>query len=136
MKNLSARTKALAPACIALWLAVSPARACEEGEEKALEVAVSAYNSTPAQTSGNAAETAWGDILKPGMKAVAVSQDLVKRGLSHKTSVRIEGLKGEYLVLDKMPKRWKKRVDIYMGKDVKAARDWGTKKRTITWCAP
>ncbi len=136
MMNLPAQTKALAPAYIALWLAVSPAQACEEGDNKKLEVSVSAYNSVPSQTSGNAAETAWGDTLKPGMKAVAVSRDLIKRGLRHKTPVRIEGLKGEYLVLDKMPKRWSKRVDIYMGKDVKAAREWGKKKRTITWCAP
>jgi 3D (Asp-Asp-Asp) domain-containing protein len=134
--NLSPRTKAIAAALVALWIAASPGRACEEGEKKSLEVTVSAYNSIPSQTSGNAAETAWGDKLKPGMKAVAVSQDLIKRGLGHKTPVRIEGLKGEYLVLDKMPKRWAKRVDVYMGKDVKAARKWGKKKRTITWCAP
>ena len=48
---------------------------------KELEVKVTAYNSTKAQTSGNPSIAAWGDTLKPGMKCIAVSRDLIKLGL-------------------------------------------------------
>lgn len=32
-----------------------------------------------------------------------------------------------------MNKRWTKKIDIYMGVDVKAAKAWGKKKVTISW---
>ena len=32
-----------------------------------------------------------------------------------------------------MNKRWKKRIDIYMGTDVKKAKEWGKKKVTISY---
>lgn len=68
------------------------------------------------------------------MKVIAVSRDLLhKYGLKHKTKVRISGLEGEYLVLDKMNKRWRKKIDIYMGKDRRKALHWGRKNVTITW---
>lgn len=54
-------------------------------------------------------------------------------GLTHNTKVKIKGLDGHYLVLDKMNKRWTKKIDIYMGVDVKAAKAWGKKKVTISW---
>nr|WP_236636894.1 3D domain-containing protein [Sinomicrobium sp. N-1-3-6] len=93
-----------------------------------------AYNSVKSQTkAGDPAITAWGDRLKPGMKVIAVSRDLIKMGLSHNTEVKIEGLDGVYVVKDKMNKRWKKKIDIYMGHDVKAARRWGRRKVTITF---
>ncbi len=97
-------------------------------------VTVSAYNSLGSQTKkGNPALTAWGDILKPGMKAIAISRDMIKKGLKHNTEVKIEGLSGTYKVLDKMNKRWKNKIDIYMGTDVKAARTWGKKRIRIYW---
>ncbi|UGU18358.1 3D domain-containing protein [Sinomicrobium kalidii] len=99
-----------------------------------LEVTAVAYNSVNSQTTtGNPALTAWGDKLKPGMKAIAVSRDLIKMGLDYNTKVKIEGLDGVYVVKDKMHKRWKKKIDIYMGQDVKAARRWGKRKVTITF---
>lgn len=52
-------------------------------------------------------------------------------GLTHKTKVTIEGLEGEYFVLDKMHSRWTKKIDIYMGLDRKKAINWGKKKVTI-----
>jgi 3D (Asp-Asp-Asp) domain-containing protein len=104
-----------------------------QSEEKRLRVRASAYNSTPAQTSGNPTETAFGDTLKPGMKAIAVSDDLLKKGLEPGTEVRIEGLDGTYTVLDRMASRHRNRIDIYMGKDVKAAREWGVREVTIRW---
>jgi 3D (Asp-Asp-Asp) domain-containing protein len=54
-------------------------------------------------------------------------------GLRRGTRVRIEGLEGEYRVLDKMARRWKRKIDVYMGSDVEAARDWGVRKVTIRW---
>ena len=32
-----------------------------------------------------------------------------------------------------MNKRWEKKIDIYMGTDVKKAREWGKKTVTIYW---
>ena len=73
----------------------------------------------------------------PGMRAIAVSRDLVRRGLTHGTRVKIEGLPGVYVVRDKMASRWRKKIDIYMGKDVQAAREWGIQKNVeISWAAP
>jgi len=99
-----------------------------------MEVTSSAYNSVASQTTSiNPALTAWGDTLKPGMKSIAVSRDLIKLGLTHNTEVSIKGLDGTYLVKDKMNKRWTKKIDIYMGLDIKAAKAWGKQKVTINW---
>jgi len=76
---------------------------------------------------------AWGDILKPDTKAVAVSDDLIAMGLTHGTSITIEGLDGEYIVMDKMHPKWKKKIDVYMGADCRKARFWGHKMVTIHW---
>jgi 3D (Asp-Asp-Asp) domain-containing protein len=96
-------------------------------------VTSTAYNSLPDQTDGHPSLGAWGDQLRPGMKAIAVSQDLLEIGLSRGTPVRIEGLPGEYRVLDKMHSQWRKRIDIYMGRDVGAAREWGRRQVRIHW---
>jgi 3D (Asp-Asp-Asp) domain-containing protein len=108
---------------------------CKEAETgyywKPKVVTVSAYNSVPWQTDSLHNLAAWGDTLKPGMKAVAVSRDLQAIGLEYNTPVKIEGLKGTYLVKDKMHFRWRNRIDVYMGNDVKLARLWGRKKCTI-----
>ena len=104
-----------------------------QGQTQSLEVTASAYNSVASQTEGDPTLAAWGDKLKPGMKAIAVSPDLVKLGLTHKTKVKIEGLSGRYEVLDRTNSRFTKRIDIYMGTDVEAAREWGIKKVTIRW---
>ena len=47
--------------------------------------------------------------------------------------MRIEGLPGEYVVLDKMNKRWSRTIDVYMGDDVAAAREFGRRDVTIRW---
>jgi 3D (Asp-Asp-Asp) domain-containing protein len=101
--------------------------------ERALAVTATAYNSVPEQTDGDPNLAAWGDSLAPGMKVIAVSQDLIPLGLDHRTSVTIKGLPGVYLVLDKMHKRWEKRIDIYMGLDLDAARTWGKRQVEISW---
>jgi len=97
------------------------------------EVTATAYNSLAYQTSEQPNITAFGDSLKPGMKCIAVSRDLLALGLKHNTLVTIKGLEGVYLVKDKMNRRWKNRIDIYMDNDVKAAKKWGRKKVTISY---
>lgn len=99
-----------------------------------LKVTATAYTSHVAQTDSTPNIAAWGDRLKPGMKVIAVSRDLLKvYGLKHRQKVRIKGLEGEYLVLDKMNKRWRKKIDIYMGKNIKKAFRWGRRKVEIHW---
>lgn len=98
-----------------------------------LSVTISAYNSLKLQGEGNATITAWGDTLVPGMKSIAVSRDLIKKGLTRGTPVVIEGLEGIYFVNDKMHQRWKNKIDIYMGIDREKAMEWGRKKRKISF---
>ncbi len=97
-----------------------------------LELTVSAYNSVHWQTSKeNSNLTAWGDTLKPGLKAIAVSRDLISRGFKHNTPVKIEGFDSIYLVKDKMHYRWSNKIDIYMGNNVQKARNFGRKKLKV-----
>ncbi|GAA5033714.1 lipoprotein [Marivirga lumbricoides] len=97
-----------------------------------LNVMATAYNSTEAQTKkGSVGVAAWGDTLKPGMKAIAISRDLLDSGLSHNTRVKIEGLEGTFLVKDKMNKRWTNKIDIYMGLNEEKARNWGKQEVAI-----
>ncbi len=98
-----------------------------------IKVTATAYNSTKSQTDKNPGIGAFGDSLKPGMKYIAVSRDLFRKGLKHNTPVQIEGFKGLYLVKDRMPYQWKNRIDIYMGTDVEAAREWGRQKVIINY---
>jgi len=100
---------------------------------KELTVKASAYNSLRYQTSSNPSIAAWGDSLKPGMKCIAVSRDLIRLGLKHNTPIKIEGLDSIYLVKDKMHRRKKNQIDIYMGVDVKKAKEWGIKQLKIQY---
>jgi len=115
---------------------------CSENKEEpryvwdSATVTASAYNSTVRQTSSNPQITAFGDSLKPGMKYIAVSRDLLRKGLKHNTPVVIEGFEGMYLVKDKMHHRWRNHIDIYMGNDIEAAREWGRRKVCIDFRLP
>ena len=101
-----------------------------------IEVTATAYNSLSSQTDGDPHVTAFGDSLYPGLRCIAVSRDLLRLGLKHDIPVRIEGIEHVYLVKDKMHSRWKKRIDIYMGLNVKAAREWGRRKVSISYGLP
>ena len=103
------------------------------GKKRTMMVTASAYNSLRGQTVGNPSIAAWGDKLRPGMKSIAVSRDLQRMGLGHRAQVKIKGLPGTYLVLDRMGKRWQKKIDIYMGTDRAKAMRWGKRKVEITW---
>ena len=99
-------------------------------------VTASAYNSTLNQTSGNPQITAFGDTLKPGMRYIAVSRDLLRKGLKYNTPVLIEGFDGYFLVKDKMHSKWKNHIDLYMGVDVDSAKQWGRRKICIDYRLP
>ena len=102
----------LAGLLLGLLLLLTPAQAREDvTTHRAMVVTATAYNSVAEQTDDDPDVAAWGDRLKPGMKSIAVSRDL----------------------LDKMNERWENRIDIYMGKDTKAARYFGKRKVRIYW---
>lgn len=98
-----------------------------------LQVTATAYNSTAAQTDSHPRTTAFGIWLRPGMRIVAVSRDLEALGLTRGVRIRIEGVEGEWEVGDRTAKRWTRRIDLYMGNDVSAARAWGKRRVKIRW---
>ncbi|MCB1907550.1 MAG: lipoprotein [Rhodocyclaceae bacterium] len=115
-------------------IAVVALAGCSD-DTRRMTVTSTAYTSSVRETDRTPDLAAWGDRLKPGMKAIAVSRDLIAEGLGHGTEVRIEGLDGTYVVRDKMNRRWRRRIDIYMGRDRDAARDWGVREVEILWPA-
>jgi 3D (Asp-Asp-Asp) domain-containing protein len=105
-----------------------------ENKSKQLRVTASAYTSHVNQTSASPFLTAWGHKLIPGQKTIAVSRDLIsKYGLTNGSKVKIGGLDGEYVVRDKMNKRYTEHIDIYMGLDKAKALRWGRRSATISW---
>lgn len=119
---------------LALLGLLTPAHAGEDPFERMTAVVTAtAYNSVISQCDGDPGVAAWGDRLEPGVKAVAVSRDLIPKGLSRNAKVRIYGIPGEFVVLDKMHRRWENRIDIYMGEDVNAARQFGKRQVRIYW---
>ena len=101
---------------------------------KSLRVIATAYTSHPEETDDTPFLAAWNNRLVPGMKVIAVSRDLLSvYGMKNGTKVRISGLPGIYHVRDKMNKRFKKRIDIYMGMDRQKALRWGRRSVQIFW---
>jgi len=96
-------------------------------------VTASAYNSHPDQTDGDPFLTASGERLRPGMRALAVSEDLFEAGLEFGTRVRIDGMDGEWVVLDRMPDGRRRSIDLYFGIDEQAALEFGRKRVRIDW---
>lgn len=138
-----------APACLLLVALLTPARSAANDdaamsrivpETRELQgpvlVEATAYNSVVGQTEGDPKIGAWGDRLVAGIKALAVSNDLFEMGMTRGARVRIEGLSGEFLVLDRMPSQWRRRIDIHMGDDVEIAKEWGRREVRIYWQAP
>ena len=56
-----------------------------------------------------------------------------KYGLRNGSKVKISGLRGTYTVRDKMNKRFRKKIDIYMGTNKRRALRWGRRYVTIYW---
>jgi len=99
-----------------------------------LRVTATAYSSHVGQTDSTPFLAAWNNRLRPGMKIIAVSRDMLTRyGMKNGTKVRIGGLRGYYRVRDKMNKRYRKRIDIYMGLDRRRALRWGRRSVVIYW---
>lgn len=117
---------------VGAWVLTGCAGMTMRGERSIL-VTATAFNTTPQQTDRRPDIGAWGDRIAPGMRVVAVSSDLVDEGIGRGTRVRIEGLEGDYVVLDRMPARWSRRIDIYMGRDTAAARAWGQRRVRVFW---
>jgi len=108
------------------------AKTKKAGGLKKLRVTATAYTSHRGQTDKTPFLAAWNNRIRPGMKIIAVSRDLIKKyGLTNGKKVRIQGLPGVYTVKDKMNKRYKKRIDIYMGVNKRKALKWGKKKLVI-----
>lgn len=106
----------------------------KHAKTKSLVVRALAYTGCSSKSkSKRLPRGAWGDPLPPDIKAVAVSPDLLQMGLEYGDAIRIEGLPGEYKVLDLMHHRHAKAIDIYYGYDRCGARQWGSRTLTITW---
>jgi LysM repeat protein len=94
--------------------------------KRKLRVTATAYSSHYGQTDKTPFLAAWNNRIRPGMKIIAVSRDMLTRyGLRNGSKVRIGGLPGYYTVRDKMNKRYRKRIDIYMGTNRRRALRWG-----------
>lgn len=108
-------------------------KATPKGKNK-LRVQATAYTSHRGQTDSTPFLAAWNNRIRPGMKVIAVSRDLIRRhGLGNGKKVRIQGLPGTYTVRDKMNKRLSKHIDIYMGTDRRKALRWGRRRVVIYW---
>ena len=85
-------------------------------------VTASAYNTVPSQTQGNPNIGSCGRV---STKTIAVSRDLRKK-YPCGTKVKIKGK--TYTVMDTMHPRWKNKIDICYGKDIRGARNFGVRK--------
>jgi len=70
------------------------------------------------------------------VRALAVSDDLFESGLGFGARVEIEGLPGEWIVMDRMHSRWRRKIDVYLGSDLEAAKHFGKKRVRIRWQPP
>ena len=84
---------------------------------------VTAYSSEVDQCDSDPFIGAWNNKVRDGM--VAVSRDLEKYGLTNGTPIIIDGK--EYIILDRMHKRKKKQLDIWMP-SIESAKNWGVKE--------
>jgi len=99
-----------------------------------LRVTATAYTSHRGQTDKTPFLAAWNNHIRPGMKIIAVSRDLLYRhGIKNGTKVKIAGLRGYYTVRDKMNRRYRRRIDIYMGINRRRALRWGRRSVVIYW---
>ena len=115
-------------ALLALGLCItSPALA----EYHSKVVTVTAYTSASDETSGDPETGAWSNPLTSN--TVAVSPDLIARGLDDGTTVAVEGFDHDFEVRDKTADDLHNTIDIYMGKDAERARQFGEKRLRIWW---
>jgi LysM repeat protein/3D (Asp-Asp-Asp) domain-containing protein len=91
-----------------------------------IRVTATAYTSHYSQTDSTPFLAAWSNRIRPGMRIIAVSPDMIRKyGITNGVRVKIAGLPGTYTVRDKMNKKWRHRIDIYMGTNRGRALRWG-----------
>lgn len=100
---------------------------------RSTEVTVTAYNAVPAQTDSTPWIGACNVRLREDQRPVAVSRDLFEQGLDCGAEVALEGEEENYIVMDKMHGRHSQRIDLFMGRDVDSAREFGVEQRRIWW---
>ncbi len=99
-----------------------------------IRVAATAYTSHRSQTDSTPFLAAWNNRIRPGMKIIAVSPDLIRRyGITNGVRVKIGGLPGTYVVRDKMNPRLHNHIDIYMGTNRRRALRWGRRRVMLYW---
>jgi LysM repeat protein len=99
-----------------------------------MRVIATAYTSHRSQTDSTPFLAAWNNRIRPGMKIIAVSPDLIRKyGITNGTKVKISGLRGIYTVRDKMNPRLRNHIDIYMGTDRRRALRWGRRRVILYW---
>lgn len=130
---LAASLAVLAAAAFAAACATERRERPQRAGERSAIVTATAYNSHSDQTEGDPFLTASGERLEPGTKAIAVSPDLAAAGLDFGTRVRIDGVDGEWVVLDRMPASRRRSIDLYFGLDEEAALRFGKRRVRIDW---
>jgi len=99
-----------------------------------IRVVATAYTSHRGQTDSTPFLAAWNNRIRPGMKIIAVSPDLIRKyGITNGVRVKIAGLPGTYVVRDKMNKRLHDHIDIYMGVNRRRALRWGRRRVVMYW---
>ncbi len=99
-----------------------------------IRVIATAYTSHRDQTDRTPFLAAWNNRIRPGMKIIAVSKDLIRKyGITNGTRVKISGLPGTYVVRDKMHPKWRRKIDIYMGTNRRRALRWGRRSVLLYW---
>ena len=92
----------------------------------AIIVVATIYHAEPSQTDSTPFITASNKVINKdnpqGHKWIAVSRDLEKLGFVFGTKVCVENageMNGEWTVQDRMNKRWTKRIDFLVNKEMK-----------------
>ena len=102
--------------------------------KRKIRVVATAYTSHVGQTDKTPFLAAWNNRIRPGMKIIAVSPDLIRKyGLTNGVKVKILGLPGYYVIRDKMNARLRNHIDIYMGVNKHRALQWGRKRIVLYW---
>ena len=101
-------------------------------------VTATIYHADPAQTDADYLTTASNKTINEadpqGHRWIAVSRDLEQHGFVFGTKVLVEGagqLDGIWTVEDRMNKRWTKRIDFLVNKDVKGGKWYNVKIKLI-----
>jgi 3D (Asp-Asp-Asp) domain-containing protein len=120
------------PSSIGLLMLMFTALAGGPVFARSMIVTATAYNATRAQTDSTPRIGACNKPFKPGAKLLAVSPDLMRAGLTCGTKVKVKGF-GDFTVWDEMDNKWRRRIDILMGRKLRKAEKWGEKKVRISW---